>query len=435
MLLQKIKWMAIGVAITGSTVFIYNHRDAFKKLSGSNYNAGVTNKINPEFANFISAFTTGYISSGSTIKIKLANELNSTFELNTPIKEEYITFSPEIEGTLVWKDGQNLEFKPKQRLKDGQIYKATFHLDKLVEVKKDLQDFDFQFQVIKQSIQLESNELKSYNSNDYNYYSLSGNVSTADFAEANNIEQTLSAKLNSKNLNIKWTHNDQGTSHKFLIDSIERPNSGNSKLTLNCNAQALNLPYTSDKSFDVVQKSKFQLLNTRLVNDNEQYVQVTFSNPLDQSQTLEGLIALGTIKDLKYIVANNQVLLYPNEIKSGSHVLIVNEGIRDGKGQIISEKSEHNIVFSEIKPAVRFVGDGNILPSTNSLTIPFETVNLKAVDVKIVRIYENNILQFLQSNDMNGGSNLAQVGKKIIEKRINLGISNPADFSFLTTLS
>lgn len=428
MLLQKIKWMAVGVAITGSTVFVYNHRDAFNRLSSSN-NANFTPKINPEFANFISAFTTGYISSGSTIKIKLANEFNSALELNTPLKDEYISFSPEIEGTLVWKDGQNLEFKPKQRLKDGQVYKATFHLNKLVEVKKELQDFEFQFQTIKQSIQLESNELKSYNSNDYYYYSLSGNVSTADFAEVVNIEKTVNAKIDNKNINIKWTHNEQGTSHKFTIDSIERPNTGEAKLLLNCNATALNLPYTFSKTFDITQKSKFQLLNTKLVNDAEQFIQITFSNPLDQNQSLEGLITLAGIKDLKYIVTNNQVLLYPTETKSGSYILTVNEGIRDGKGQIISLKSEHNIVFNEVKPAVRFVGDGTILPSTNSLTIPFETVNLKSIDVKIVRIYENNILQFLQSNDMNGGNNLAQVGKKIIEKRINLGITNPADFS------
>ncbi len=429
MLLQKIKWMALGVAITGSTVFVYNHRDVFSKLTGSNYNASLAPKINPEFANFISAFTTGYISSGSTIKIKLANEFNSTLELNTPLKEEYISFSPEIEGSLVWKDGQNLEFKPKQRLKDGQVYKATFHLNKLVEVKKELQDFEFQFQVIKQSIQLQSNELKSYNSNDFYYYSLSGNVSTADFADQTNIEKTVNAKIDNKNLNIKWSHNEQGTTHKFTIDSIERPTTTDTKLLLNCNATALNLTYTSSKSFEVIQKSKFKLLSTNLVNDNEQFVQLTFSNPIDESQSLEGLITLGTIKDVKYIVANNQVLLYPTEVKSGSYKLVVNEGIRDAKGQIINQKSEHNIVFSEVKPAVRFVGDGNILPSTNGLSLPFETVNLKAIDVKIIKIYENNVLQFLQSNDMNGGANLTQVGKKILEKRINLGITNPADFS------
>jgi alpha-2-macroglobulin len=429
MLLSKIKWMAVGMAITGAGVFTYNHRDAFKNLTGSAYNAGIANKINPEFANYISAFTTGYISSGSTIKIKLANEFNSTLELNTPIKEEYITFSPSIEGTLVWKDGQNLEFKPKERLKDGQTYKATFHLDKLVEVKKELQEFEFQFQVIKQSIQLESNELKSYNSNDFYYYNLSGAVSTADFADEAAIEKTLAAKLDSKNLNIKWVHNEKGTSHKFLIDSIERGNTSESKLFLNCNAQPLSLAYTAEKSFVIPQKSKFQLLNTKLVNDNEQFVELTFSNPIDVNQPLEGLISMGSAKDVKYIVANNQVLLYPNEIKSGSYVLTVNEGVRDSKGQIITQKSEHNIVFSEVKPAVRFVGDGNILPSTNGLTLPFETVNLKAVNVKIIRIYENNVLQFLQSNDMNGSSNIAQVGKKIIEKRINLGITNPADFS------
>ena len=60
--------------------------------------------------------------------------------------------------------------------------------------------------------------------------------------------------------------------------------------------------------------------------------------------------------------------------------------------------------------------------------MPFETVNLRAVDVKIIKIYENNVLQFLQGNDLDGNSQLAQVGKKIVEKRINLGITNPADF-------
>jgi len=444
MFLQKLKWMAVGVAVTAASVWVYNHLDTFKSLTGSSRNHGIVNRINPEFANYISAFTTGYISTGSTIKIKFANEFAGSTELNKPLGDGYFSFSPSIEGETVWKDGQTMEFKPKERLKPGEIYKATFHLDKLVEVKKEMEDFEFSFQAIKQSIQLEANELKSYTSGDFLYYNLSGSVSSADFIKPELAEQTLTAKLNNKNLSVKWMHNEKGTEHKFLIDSIERSSSA-TKLFLECNGKNIELPYTSSKTFDVPAQGAFELLSTKVGADNEQYVLVNFSNPLDQNQSLEGLITLKRPdntssrndydyddekkdKDVKYIINNNQVLIYPNKLKAGSYLLTVSSSLRDAKNQLLGSESKHNIVFTEVKPAIRFIGEGNILPSTNGLNMPFETVNLKAVDVKIIKIYENNVLQFLQNNDMNGNSQLAQVGKKIVEKRINLGITNPADF-------
>ncbi|MDP3556836.1 MAG: MG2 domain-containing protein [Bacteroidota bacterium] len=428
MLLSKIKYMAIGVAITTGVVLIYNNRDIFKNLTGSHKNAGIVNKINPEFASYISAFTTGYISTGSTIKIKLSSEFVNNTQLNAPLKEKYFSFEPSIEGEAVWKDGQTMEFKPKERLKPGQIYKATFHLSKLVEVKKELEDFEFQFQSIKQSAQLQVNDLKSYHSNDFSFYSLAGNLSTADYADAAILEKTLDAKLDNKSLNIKWIHNDKGTLHKFVIDSIERSPNSESKLNLSCDAKDLNITYTAKQSFEIPKQNDLVLLNTRVVTaDADPYVLVNFSNPIDQNQSLEGLITIKNLTETKYIVNNNQVLIYPSKVKSGSYVMKV-ESVKDTKGKYLKEASEHNIVFTEVKPAVKFSGTGNILPSSNNLSMPFETVNLRAVDVKIIKIYENNVLQFLQTNDLDGNNQIAQVGKKIIEKRINLGITNPGDY-------
>jgi uncharacterized protein YfaS (alpha-2-macroglobulin family) len=427
MLLTKLKWMAVGVAITMGGVWVFNHRDKLSDLTGSNYNSGTIKKINPEFASYINAFTTGYIPSGSTIKIKLSNEFATATQLNTPLKEEYFSFDPSIEGEVIWKDGQTLEFKPKERLASGQVYKATFHLDKLMEVKKELENFEFQFQVIKQSLQLQVNPLKVYNSNDFSYYNLSGSVNTADFAENDLVEKSLTANYGNV-ARLKWNHNSEGTVHKFAIDSIERPSSGVSKLELKCNGEPLNLTYSSNQSIEVPAKDKFTLLGTSVSADDEQFVMMNFSNPIDQNQTLEGLLHFDKLSQVKFIVNNNQVLIYPSDVAAGSYVLKVDGNLKDTKGQRLDIASEHNIVFSEIKPAVRFSGNGNILPSTNGLSMPFETVNLRAVDVKITKIYENNVLQFLQQNDMDGGNYLAQVGKKIIEKRINLGITNPNDF-------
>lgn len=443
MLLQKIKWMAVGVALTAATVWIYNHKDSLSLLSGSNRNSSYSNQINPEFAAYISAFTTGYLSTGTTIKIKFANEFSTATELNKPLSENYFSFSPDIEGETIWKDGQTMEFKPKERLKPGQIYKATLHLNKLVEVKKELQDFEFQFQAIKQSVQLEAYDLKSYGANDFNYYSMAGTISSADFIKPDLIEKTLTAKLDNKSLAVKWMHNDRGTEHKYLLDSIERPANVNSKLIIDCNASTIGLTYVFSKNFIVPSKTGFELISAKAGSDNEQFVQLTFSNPIDENQSLEGLLEIkradnsknqdeynenGKSDDIKYVINNNHVLIYPNKIKAGSYLLTVSKGVKDTKGQTLGVESKHNIVFNEVKPAIRFLSEGNILPSTNGLYMPFESVNLKAVKVKIIKIYENNVLQFLQNNDMNGNSQLAQVGKKIVEKRINLGITNAADF-------
>jgi alpha-2-macroglobulin len=442
MLFQKIKWMAVGVAITAASLWVFNQKEIFKNLSGSKSNSGIT-RVNPEFASYISAFTTGYISTGSSIRVKFANEFSGATELNKALKEDYFSFEPDIEGETVWKDGSTMEFRPKERLKPGQSYKATFHLNKLLEVKKELEEFDFRFQAIKQSLQLETNDLKSYNSNDYYFYSLSGSVSSADFIKAESVEQTFTAKLDNRPVKVKWLHNDKGTVHKFLIDSIERPSGASSKLIVDCNGQTLDLTYKAGQTFIIPAQAAFQLLGTKVATDNEQFVQLSFSNPVDQNQSLEGLITLTKAdnterqdeyndnkrrSDVKYIVSNNHVLIYPNNLNAGAYLLTVSEGVKDGKGKRLGAASTHNIVFNEVKPAIRFTGEGNILPSSSGLQLPFETVNLRAVDVKIIKIYENNVLQFLQNNDMDGTSQLAQVGKKVIEKRINLGVTNPAEF-------
>ena len=427
MLLHKFKWMAIGMALTVCVVFLYNHRDVFNDLKGGIENRNVTH-INPEFASYIGAFTTGYVSSGSSIRIKLSSEFAGNIQLNSPLEAGYFSFDPAIEGETVWKDAQTLEFKPKDRLKPGQIYDASFHLNKLMEVKKELKEFEFRFQVIKQSVQLLVGDLKSYHGNDFNFYGLSGQVSTADYAAPQEVEKTMGAKLGTASLSLKWIHSEDGTLHKFLIDSIERPGTGEGKLSVNCQAEKLGVQYVSEQSLRVPSKNTFVFLSAKVQNDNDQFILLNFSNPVDPSQTLEGLIGLTNSAELKYTVNNNQILMYPTNIQSGSYTLKINEAVKDSKGKALETNSEHSIVFNEIKPAVKFSGSGNILPSDGNLSMPFETVNLRAVDVRVIKIYENNVLQFLQNNDMDGGNQLAQVGKKVTEKRINLGITNPADF-------
>ncbi len=422
---SKLKYLALGVAVVVISALVI-----YKINSGKNskHSENQVYSIDPEFASYISSFTSGFVSSNSTIKIKLSKEFAGTTELNTPLKENYFSFDPSIEGQTVWKDAQTLEFTPKEPLKGGQVYRATFYLHKLVEVKKSLQEFEFQFQTVQQSLQLQTNDLKCYHSNDFSFYSLSGNVSTADKADKTLLEKTLTASLDDKNINIKWVHDESGTSHRFLIDSIERPSTKDGSLLLSCDGKEIGVSYTASAQFVVPVKESFVLLNTKVISESDPYILLNFSNPIDQNKSLEGLISIVGLNEVKYIINQNQVLVYPVNTKTGTYILKVDAGVKDARGKELGKSSEHSIVFSQVNPEVRFSGNGNILPSTNGLSLPFETVNLRAVDVTVVKIYENNVLQFLQNNSMDGSYQLAQVGKKIVSKRISLGITNPADF-------
>ncbi len=54
------------------------------------------------------------------------------------------------------------------------------------------------------------------------------------------------------------------------------------------------------------------------------------------------------------------------------------------------------------------------------MILPFEATNLKAVDVKIIKIYENNIGQFLQVNRLNETDQLKRVGRIIARVTVKL---------------
>src|SRR4029079_2877318 len=100
--------------------------------------------------------------------------------------------------------------------------------------------------------------------------------------------------------------------------------------------------------------------------------------------------------ELKFTVEDNMLSVYPNIRQTGSYTLSIEPSVINSLGKALGKKFSAPINFEAIKPAVRLVGKGVIMPNSNGLVFPFEAVNLKAVDVKIVKIYETNVLQFLQ---------------------------------------
>ena len=83
-------------------------------------------EINPEFAAYISAYTSGSISNKGTIRVVLATDYTGEVDLNQPSKLNIFSFTPFIEGETWWIDKRTIEFRPKEALPNGVRYTAEF---------------------------------------------------------------------------------------------------------------------------------------------------------------------------------------------------------------------------------------------------------------------------------------------------------------------
>ena len=114
---------------------------------------------------------------------------------------------------------------------------------------------------------------------------------------------------------------------------------------------------------------------------------------------------------------------------------LIEAGIKNVLGYKTPEATITSLLFEEIKPSVRLIGNGVILPKSDGLAFPFEAVNLNAVDLKIVKIYENNVAQFLQVNRLDGSNQLTRVGRQVYNKKVQLTSNTPIDYGQWNTFS
>ena len=117
-------------------------------------------------------------------------------------------------------------------------------------------------------------------------------------------------------------------------------------------------------------------------------------------QELTGLITISNQSDITYSINGSEVKLYTGDKLDGDYTINVNPGIKNTWGDTLQKGYTSNIFFENRMPSVKIQGRGNILPNSGHLVLPFEAINLNAVDISIIKIYENNIPQFLQGNDL-----------------------------------
>ena len=171
--------------------------------------------------------------------------------------------------------------------------------------------------------------------------------------------------------------------------------------------------------------------NTVLVKDNgrsfrveqlalkDGLMEVTLSQaPVNAS--LRGLVEVdGAARS--YTQVQDRLLLVFFEGGQGDLTLTLDGALRNAAGETLGEAFTHTFHREEPKPAVEVTLKGGILPEKDKFYLPFRAVSLSAVEVRVVKIYEKNILTYLQDNDLStGGNALRRSGRLVYRGDVQL---------------
>ncbi len=372
-----------------------------------------------KFKEYISFTTSGRVSIAKAIDINLAHEANG-WEDNQEIIDNIVSISPHLEGKLVAINKHALQFIPDEPLEVDTEYTVKVKLNKIYSnIPSGFETYTFQFKTLKPNFNLNTNSLQSY-SKEWQY--VEGVLRSADVISLEHAKQLVAASQNGKTLNIEWDESFKTSKiFEFKIDSINRLIE-DSKILVKWNGKAIKAENTGENTITIPGKNNFVITTIDVIKQPEQYVSINFSDPLKKQQNFDGLVTIQNVKNPKYIVDGNVLKAYPDSKIVGNVQIDVFQGIANTDGYKLKKPFSELISFEEEKPQVRLISNGVILPNSQELKFNFEAVNLKAVDLRVIKIFEDNVLQFLQDNNLNNTNrnDVRRVGRRIAKQTITL---------------
>lgn len=374
--------------------------------------------IDKGFSKYITSYTSGIISSNSPIEIHFTPEFSAKADKSA---SGLFVFEPSVKGKTEWKDDATLVFTPSRTLDAGKIFSGRLNLGKLAEVEERLRYFPLRVQTVKKDFRVSLGALECASGNESNY-TLSGQVIASDFINPSEAENYVVVKLGRKKLDLEWDHSEN-LIHKFRVAGIARTDE-EQKLNILWDGGFAGVKQKGSTALLIPAAGEFSVLDVITTPGTSQKIDVVFSDPVDASQEMTGLIHFSQPVETTVSVNSNIVSILPAVQLQGKVDINVESSIKNSKGAGLKELFQKQLDFTSVEPAIALEGNGVILPSSENLIFPFKAANLRAVDLKIVKIFENNLPYFLQESELNGGYSMKRFGRAVYSGRVDL-VNNP----------
>lgn len=383
-------------------------------------------------AKMISQVSSGIISPDDKIRVRFVAPMVDPNLLGQVLKKSVFSFSPPIDGIASWEDRRTLAFQPSERLPIREKYQGTLDMVTLFPLHRDaeLKPLKFMFEVASREISSVEAAFKLKDPNDPCYLFYTGTVIFTEKTDFDAVKEGTSLRMNSKKLILSWKMEDDEKTFIFTSPEIKR---GDRKqefiITIDKKHLGLSGDYKKTSVLLPIEDMEVVEIHKREEGLHPR-INVEFSDDMDSTQDIRGLIAVEPTLKLKLRVIGKTVSVDGDFSFGQSYTVKISSGIRSRWGIKSTEDYSELIEFKDLKPQIRFASNGVFLPSVNRQNLRFMTLNLRRVKLEIKRVFDSNLGQFLQTISLDSSKERRQefysdyvnrVGVEIVDEILEIG--------------
>ncbi len=388
----------------------------FLALLFSACNSWKNKEIKEEFNPLISGYTGGSISAKEKVLVNLSKEFDIK-SIDSSKINELIDVYPSQEYKVKILTSTTLSIEPIKQWERGENYRFRVNLEKLYHNKE--AEFLFNVFIKKQAFSMVINGYQPISTTSGEGNNLYGTIYLLEPEDLDLIKKGFEANQEGKKLSTAWNKSSNNNSYSFVIQDIKRGNS-ESKITINFNGSTIGSDNEGTITESIPAISTFKILNVINPRVTGEPFLIHFSDALNATQNFEGLFTLGDDLDYRVNVDKNIVSLYPQQELKSSIELIISASIKNYNGKILGSETKLTIAPHGKAPEVDFVSKGTIYPSDYKMIVPIKATNLRAITVRVIQVFDNNIFGFLQDRRLNETGSIKRYGSIVTKKHIVL---------------
>ena len=213
--------------------------------------------------------------------------------------------------------------------------------------------------------------------------------------------------------------------YQFQLNDIPRGDS-DSRLELVLDGKPLNSKTKVVRNLDVYAKGVFKATEVKVDQANKTAT-VFFTQPLKQ-RNIDGFVSVSPQMGYRSEIVGNKIVFYFDtsnlwDYQLSEIELTIGSGIKDENGNSLGEECVFTLDLTDLAPKVRWTEDGVIVPEVGDATVYFDAICLNSVVLRIVRVFDDNILSFYQNNDLEETYGIRNAGRLV--KKVTLTLDNP----------
>ena len=343
---------------------------------------------------FVAAVSGGVLGKMAPVKVVFTQSQ----DISKTLDPKVFSFHPAAKGTVSWQDEYTLVFSPTESLKPGQRYQVQVNLSGIPV-------FSFDFMTALPSLSVNIDPIQIDENGDV---LVRGIVHVDEGEEISVIEQTVSSPELGK---PSWLH--ENNVHRFTFNPVQRFETSRTA-SITWDGKSLG---SKEKGFTSVVIPGLEIFEVVSLREDDGVIEVSFSSPLKAYTDLRGFISLSGKTDVRYSLEGNIVRIFGDSsggIPTGAELTI--QDLEDINGRPLAVPIQYVVPDKWELPEIRFAGLGTILPTSQGSQMVVETRNVSGLLVEAFQVYGNNMLQFLQVNNLDGEYELDRVGEPVWTK-------------------